>query len=100
MTATDQIGRTLSFIMKVAAARQDATPDQLLQLRDRLVPRLREFQATGDTTLCEAILREIMGADWKPTGQFALGPGAALGHFTDEMRARGHDPNTILGAGR
>lgn len=100
MSATTDIGDTLAFIARIAAARRDATPTQLDDMQRLLVPQLIAMRATRNTTGAKTILAEIMGPDWQPSGDLNLTGDSAITVLTEGMRARGHNPADLLGPPR
>lgn len=96
MSATGQIGEIVAFVARVAAAREEATPEQLEELQRKLVPQLMAMRATKSIEGPKTVLREIMGADWKPRGELAVSPESALTLVEQGMRERGHDPETVF----
>lgn len=47
-----------------------ATPDQQLQLEQRILPLLDELKRTGSTQLIDHAARDIMGSQWKWKGGY------------------------------
>lgn len=67
-TVTDALVLTLY----AAAARADATPEQVEALRRQVMPVLEGvYLATGDQTPVRAVIRSVMGQGWRPAGQWA-----------------------------
>lgn len=63
----------------MGAARADATPSQLVHLRDVLLPALEgHYLETADESEVRLILAQIMGEDWAPTGEWAAQIGLLL----------------------
>lgn len=59
------------LLITVGAARTDATPEQLEQLKDGLIPYMRdEFPQTGDTTYVYNTIAGIMGPNWQPSAEW------------------------------
>lgn len=96
MSATGQIGEIVAFVARVAAARQDATPEQLDEMQRKLVPQLVAMRATKSIDGAKTVLREIMGAEWRPQGELAVSPDSALILVEQGLRERGHDPETVF----
>lgn len=61
------IGRTMTLIYLVGAARADATPEQVLELKTN-VDRLREPEVSM-RDIAERVF-EIMGPEWAPAGEW------------------------------
>lgn len=94
MTATAVgINAVVGFAYTVAAARQDATPHQLTQLRKRIVPLLKSNPRllVSDPQRLTDELADIMGPDWKPSGQWAQGVANPMAQVETEARMRGVD---------
>ncbi|OZF33183.1 hypothetical protein CH296_11140 [Rhodococcus sp. 14-2496-1d] len=96
MSATGQIGEIVAFVATVAAARQEATPEQLEEMQRKLVPQLVAMRATKSIDGAKTVLREIMGAEWKPRGELAVSPESALTLVEQGLRERGHDPAVVF----
>ncbi|OZC80570.1 hypothetical protein CH274_15480 [Rhodococcus sp. 06-418-5] len=96
MSATGQIGEIVAFVATVAAARQEATPEQLEELQRKLVPQLTAMRVTKSIVGAKTVLAEVMGADWKPRGELAVSPESALTLVEQGLRERGHDPETVF----
>jgi len=60
----------LAFTLFIGAARADATPAQRQALQERLMPLLPRYRSEGDEGPIRAAVRDVMGVDWKPTGQW------------------------------
>lgn len=61
----------LALVMFIGAARADADPTQRDRLKAEIPPLLEEY---GDGGSPETVLRqvvEIMGPQWRPTGEWA-----------------------------
>lgn len=65
------LGGNLAFLMFVGAARADASPDQLAQLRERLPPLLDAYKAEGNPRPTMEAVIDIMGPTWRPQGDWA-----------------------------
>jgi hypothetical protein len=66
------LAESLRLVLLVGAARADAAPDQLDALRERIPAAMRgQYVSTGDEAEVRAVLLEVMGHDWKPSGQWA-----------------------------
>ncbi|EWT05055.1 hypothetical protein N864_07585 [Intrasporangium chromatireducens Q5-1] len=66
------LAESLRLVLLVGAARADATPEQLDALRDRIPEAMRgRYVSTGDETEVRAVLLDVMGRDWKPSGEWA-----------------------------
>ncbi|WP_032376783.1 hypothetical protein [Rhodococcoides fascians] len=96
MSATGQIGEIVAFVATVAAARQEATPEQLEELQRKLVPQLTAMRVTKSIQGAKTVLAEVMGAEWKPRGELAVSPESALTLVEQGLRERGHDPETVF----
>ena len=60
----DSLSSLLGITMYVGAARADATPEQLEELRSRLSPFIENRVVEGIID----VVNEVMGPDWKPSG--------------------------------
>ncbi|WP_032389237.1 hypothetical protein [Rhodococcoides fascians] len=96
MSATGQMGEIVAFVARVAAARQEATPEQLEELQRKLVPQLAAMRVTKSIQGAKTVLAEVMGADWKPRGELDVSPESALTLVEQGLRDRGHDPETVF----
>jgi len=65
------LGEALTFTMFVGAAHADATPAQRERIRQRVIPLLGRYKADGDETPVRAAIRDVMGAEWSPSGDWA-----------------------------
>jgi hypothetical protein len=65
------LGEALALTMLVGAANWDATPEQREKLRTRLTPLLQRYKEDGNEAHIRAALRDVMGVQWKPTGDWA-----------------------------
>lgn len=66
------LAESLILTLTVGAASATATPEQRAELHDRLreiLPRYRVFEV--DETAVHAVITDVMGADWAPTGTYA-----------------------------
>lgn len=61
----------LAFTLFIGAARADATAEQVGRLRAEVMPLLDAYRVTGDESPVRQKVREIMGAGWEPTGDWA-----------------------------
>jgi hypothetical protein len=59
----------LVMTLLVGAARADASPAQVEQMRARIVPVMRD-QSVPYVEV-RAVLQQIMGPDWAPSGDWA-----------------------------
>lgn len=100
MTATGQAADVIAFVASIAAARQEATPEQLDEMKRKLVPQLIAMRVTGKIDGAKAVLAEIMGHDWRPHGELNLSTQQAETLLKQGIAERGHDPETILGPPR
>lgn len=66
---------SMTLVMVVGAARQDATPDQVNAIRDQVLPLLSDkdgiWMKHGDSSEAMGMLQFIMGPQWKPSGEYA-----------------------------
>lgn len=64
-------GSALTVVMFVGAANADASPDQRALLKDAIKP-LRDDSLTPSEAYVAVVLgtAEVMGPDWRPTGQW------------------------------
>lgn len=69
-----ELGRALSMVMYLGAARADATPAQLAQLRDAIEP-LKAHIKRGEYAHAKLLVREIMGDGWVPGPEWRLADG-------------------------
>jgi translation elongation factor EF-Tu-like GTPase len=65
------LAKMLRFVVYVSAARADADPEQLQRLRTEVPPLLDQLRADGQTLPVVNRVREIMGPEWQPTGDWA-----------------------------
>lgn len=64
---------TMALVLFIGAARAEATPEQLEQLRERVKPAMHgRYKRTGDESEVRAIVADIMGADWEPNAEWAV----------------------------
>lgn len=73
MVDTSGIPRAMTLIYLVAAARKDATPEQVDQL-GAAVDRLKAPVAEGGASMGEVAQRvfEVMGPDWAPAEEWLV----------------------------
>lgn len=59
-------------VMFIGAANADATPQQRLRLKAEALPPLRDETLTAAEAYVRAVktTAEIMGSDWRPTGEW------------------------------
>lgn len=86
MSTEQVLAKVMTFIYVLSAARHDATPAQLAELREHVVPEVKKFRVTGDPAPVVKRIREIMGADWQPTGEFGDAARNPLGPIRDHAR--------------
>lgn len=63
--------RALRFVFYLGAANADATPEQRSVLHERIKPMLAQFRQDGKVAPLVAAIRDVMGLEWQPTGQWA-----------------------------
>lgn len=69
---TDDLAGLLAFTVYVAAARSDATREQVAELRRTVLPLLDRFRAREiDQDVIFRQVEEAMGPDWNPSGTWA-----------------------------
>ncbi|MFD1145953.1 hypothetical protein [Saccharothrix hoggarensis] len=73
------LSRALAFVLFVGAARADAIPSQLARFRAELPPLLGGFRETGDERPVRELIRDVMGADWRPAAEWRDAISAATG---------------------
>lgn len=66
----------LAFVFMIGAANADGTPEQRAALRRRVKPLLDQYRVDGNHDPVVAALRDVMGAEWKPSGEWAEAIGA------------------------
>lgn len=59
----------LALVMFIGAARADADPTQRDRLKAEIPPLLEEYGGSPETVLRQVV--EIMGPQWRPTGEWA-----------------------------
>lgn len=69
----------LAFVFMIGAANADGTPEQRRALRRRVKPLLEQYRVDGRQDPVLAVLRDVMGAEWKPSGDWATAIGAFSG---------------------
>lgn len=67
MSATADIGDTIAYVARLAAARQEATPTQLDAMQRLLVPQLIATRANHNITAANT----VSPRSWAPTGNLA-----------------------------
>lgn len=67
------IAKSMKVVLTVGAAQADATPEQREQLQLRLVPYVQSnaYIKLGREEPIWAIIKDIMGRDWTPSGEWA-----------------------------
>lgn len=67
------IAKSMKIVLTVGAAQSDATPEQRDQLKLRLVPYVQSnaYVKLGREEPIWAMLKDIMGRDWTPSGEWA-----------------------------
>lgn len=61
---------TLSLVLFVGAARADATPEQLEQLREHVLPLVDAMREDGDVRPLLNTVLDVMGPNWNITGEW------------------------------
>lgn len=71
--STEVVAKAMKLVVTVAAAKADANDDQVKQLKTRLLPYMQSsaYIERGRTEPIWAMLKDIMGAEWAPTGEYA-----------------------------
>ncbi|MFH5231900.1 hypothetical protein [Antrihabitans spumae] len=91
------LGRILACVYTIAAAREDATPEQLDRLRTDVVPTVKaNLKKGGNLTLVYRAIRDVMPAGWTPTGQWATAIANPLQPIAGAAQVRGLDVGTLL----
>lgn len=88
----------LALVCTVAAATEDATPDQKRAL-EAVVPDFQRLRTSRDPDLIaqlERTIERIMGPTWKPSGRWATARQDAHQIINDGIRSRGHDPAQLF----
>lgn len=88
---SDAIRSAMRSVSLIAAARQDANPEQLRRLKAALAPFLRDSRRILETDQIREKLAAVMGKDWKPTGEWAQGATNPMPEVEMQARARGFD---------
>ncbi|AVO25166.1 hypothetical protein KHQ84_gp176 [Rhodococcus phage Finch] len=67
------LAKSMKIVLTVGAAQQEATPEQREQLKTRLLPYVQSdaYVKLGREEPIWAMLADIMGRDWKPSGEWA-----------------------------
>lgn len=63
--------REMAFVLTISAANADATPAQRATLRLRVKPLLDRYRVDGNHDPILAVLRDVMGPGWQPSGEWA-----------------------------
>lgn len=82
----EAVRRALLAVMFIGAASNDATPAQRLALQEEVLPVLQNPHFNAGDAMAQAILdtQSVMGAPWKPTGEWDDWILALLGRKTVE----------------
>lgn len=65
-------GEAIGLCVLAGAARADGDESQVEQLRDRLPGVVRgQYVTEGDASAVRAVIREVMGEEWRPSGAWA-----------------------------
>lgn len=62
--------QAIRFVIFVGAAYHDATEDQRQKLNDKLPPLLDIYKETGREALVRIAIRDILGQQWAPSGDY------------------------------
>lgn len=62
----------LALVMLIGSARADSSEDQLARLRAEIPPLLRQFREDGVMRPIVDKVIEIMGVEWRPSGDWDL----------------------------
>lgn len=65
------VGAAARFLLTLQAALSDATPAQAKRLRKRMPPLIDQMRANGDAAPIRRLIREVLGPEWRPTGEAA-----------------------------
>lgn len=63
-------GQALRFVLFVGAAMNDATPEQREVLDKKVRPLLEFYRSTGREAAVRIVIRDVLGQDWQPSGDF------------------------------
>jgi hypothetical protein len=63
-------GQALRFVLFLGAAMHDANTEQRKQLREKVNPLLERYRVTGHEVLVRIAVRDVMGQDWRPSGDW------------------------------
>lgn len=62
------LASTVAMLLYVGAAREDATPDQVAELRARVLPALEDGASDREV---RRLVRDVMGRGWRPSPRWA-----------------------------
>lgn len=60
----------LAFALYIGAAMEAGDPMQRVRVKARVLPLLPQYRADGDERLIRAVIRDVLGAEWVPTGEW------------------------------
>lgn len=65
-----EINNGLILTFTCVAAKADADLEQSVRLQEEVAPMLEAYRADGDIQPMLDKVQEVMGADWRPTGDW------------------------------